>query len=246
MKTAVLIPGMLRNFEVTHPRFKTFIMDELNPDIFFSGYPNEMGIEHCEKTFTSLYKPKKHIIREYTDELRKMICPNQAFYNMFKRSESTPNTWMSGVWNVKMANLLRKEYEQSEGIKYDLVIKCRIDTFFYAKISQKDIQLALEGNILIPNAWDFKSVNPIAVSDVFAMSTPDVMDIYCDMYDHIDGYVKSGDIFHPESLCGRHIAAQGLKRIEVLGDVPNPFGHWGCGWMVFENPDQPNDDRKKY
>lgn len=84
-----------------------------------------------------------------------MICPNEAFYNMFKRSESTPNTWMSGVWNVKMANLLRKEYEQSEGIKYDLVIKCRIDTFFYAKISQKDIQLALEGNILIPNAWDF-------------------------------------------------------------------------------------------
>lgn len=246
MKVAVLIPGMMRNFESTHPRFKSFIMDTLNPDIFFSGYPNKMGFEYCEKKLLELYKPKRHTIREYTDELRAKICPNEALYGSLKRAESTPHTWVSGIWNVKMANLLRKEYEKDEGIQYDIVIKCRMDAFFYASISQEDIQLALDGNILIPNAWDFKSVNPIAVSDAFAMSTPDVMDIYCDLYDHIDDYVKSGDMFHPESLCGRHIANNEMKRIEVVGDIPNPFGHWGCGWMVFDNPENPNDDRKRH
>lgn len=244
MRVAIIIPGMLRNFETTYARFKRFVMDELNPDIFFSGYPNKMGLEHCEEKLVELYKPKKYVLREYTNELRKEICPNEGLYDSFKRSESTPHTWMSGVWNVKMANLLRKEYEKDNGIQYDLVIKCRIDTFFYAKISEKDIHLALDGNILIPNAWDFKSVNPIAVSDVFAMSTPDIIDIYCNLYDHVDDYVRSGDIFHPESLCGRHIANNNLKRVEVIGDIPNPFGDWGCGWMLFENPDGQNQDRK--
>lgn len=237
---------MLRNFEETYPRFKKFIIDELNPDIFFSGYPNKKGIEYCEKRLIELYSPKNHIIRLYTDDLRKKICPNEDIYNSLKRQESTPHTWMSGVWNLKIANELRKDFEINQKIRYDLIIKCRIDTFFYASISREHIELALQGNILIPNAWDFKVVDPIAVSDVFAMSTPEVMDAYCSLYDHVDEYINSGMIFHPESLCGKHIANKGLKRIEIVGDMPNPSGHWGCGWMVFENPDNPNDDRKKY
>ena len=35
MKIAIVIPGMLGNFESTYPRFKKYIINELNPDIFY-------------------------------------------------------------------------------------------------------------------------------------------------------------------------------------------------------------------
>lgn len=247
MKIAILLPGMLRNFEVTFPRFKKYILDELDADIFFSGYPNKMGLGYCEKKIVELYNPKKYSIREYTDDFRREICPNENLYNSFRIG--TPHTWISGIWNVQKANQLRKDYEKENNFKYDLVFKSRIDFFFYASISKKDIDLALDGNILIPNAWDFKIVNPWAVSDAFAISTPEVMDVYCDLYDHIDEYIRNGDIFHPESLCGRNIQSHNLSRIEIIGDIPNPFGDWGCGWAVSENIDSENpfdDNRRNY
>jgi hypothetical protein len=246
MRVAVLLPGMLRNFEVTFPKFKQYIIDQLNADIFFSGYPNNRGIEYCEEKLVELYNPKKYILREYTDELRREICPNENKYISRKNPETNPHTWISGIWNVKQANELRKQYEKENNIKYDLVFKSRIDFFFYSSISKNDLELALQDKILIPNAWDFKSVNPWAVSDAFALTTPKVMDIYASLYDYIDTYFDRGDRFHPESLVGRHIQEHSLDRVEIIGDIPNPFGDWGCGWAIAENIENLSDTNKMY
>ena len=48
MKVAVLVSGMLRTFEETYPRLKKYIIDDLEPDIFFYGYPNKKGMQYCQ------------------------------------------------------------------------------------------------------------------------------------------------------------------------------------------------------
>lgn len=237
---------MLRNFEVTYPKFKKYVLDELDCDIFFSGYPNNQGMEYCTQKLQELYNPKSFKLMEYTTELRNEICPRESIYLMRNTIGCVPHNYMSGLWNVKQANLLRKEYEKENNIKYDIVFKSRIDTFFFSKISQSDLELASSGKILIPNAWDFKCVNSWAVSDAFALSSPEVMDVYASFYDYVDLYFDRGDIFHAESLMGRHISEHNLDRVEVIGDIPNPFGDWGCGWSVFENVDNPGDSRRIY
>jgi hypothetical protein len=88
MKIAVCLSGMMRNFELTYPYFKKYIIDEYDPDIFFSGYPNKNGNEYCDKNLVNLYNPKKYILQEYSDELRKKICDNEEKYLKNKRPET--------------------------------------------------------------------------------------------------------------------------------------------------------------
>ena len=256
MKVAVLLSGMMRNFEVTYPKFKEFILDELDCDIFFSGYPNKQGLNYCTEKFKDLYNPKKFIIREFTDELRMEICPNEELYNSRKRPETNPVSFMSGAWNVKQSNELRKSYEFENNIRYDLVFKSRIDWFFWSKITDEEIKMALDNKLMIPRDWDFKGVNPIAVGDQFAISTPEVMDVYCNLYDDVDKYFQMGEIFHPETLMGRHILEKKMDRFEVIGHLPNPYTeYWrtlhglntdGFAWVIPDNIDDLSDNRHGY
>jgi hypothetical protein len=108
MKIALLLIGRLDSFVDDYPSLKEFVLDDYSPDIFFSGHPNKMGLEFCEKKIQDLWKPKKYILREYTEKVRKEVHPNDEKFNQFKRSETTPNTWLSGMYNLKLVNDLKK------------------------------------------------------------------------------------------------------------------------------------------
>lgn len=245
MKVAILFPGMLRNFEITYPYFKKYVMDPLNPDIFFSGYPNKQGLNYCENKIIELWNPKKYIIQEYTQELREKICSYENKLCQRKRSETTPHTWMSGIYNVKQANDLKKQYEFENNFNYDVVIKTRIDMFYYRSYSDLELNRAKNGELLIPEAWDFKEICPLGVSDVCAVSTSKNIDLYSSLYDNIEKYFDEGVYtFHPESYTGIHITRVGLmeKRTPLFAGIDN------SGWGVFEHTDTPNipSDRKHY
>ena len=235
MKIAVCLSGMLRNFENTFPRFKKFIIDEYQPDIFFSGYPNSSGIKYCENKLTELYHPKKICIQEYTDQLRKKICDNEQKYSA--RPETKINNFLSQLYNIKTCDNLRQQYEQENKFKYDIVIRSRIDVFYFKRFELKELQMANFGYVLIPTEWDFKSVDIMAVSDSFAMTNSNNMTKYSSLYGMFDQYYNSGVPLHPETMFGTHIARQGLTRIEISGH----------GWYKFENIETGNDhDRHKY
>jgi hypothetical protein len=235
MKIAICLSGMVRNFENTYPSFKKFIIDEHNPDIFFSGYPNSKGFEYCESKIIELYSPKKIIIQEYTDDLRKMICNNEEKYKA--RPETKVNNFLSQMYNIKKCDLLRQEYEKENNFKYDVVIRSRIDVFYFKKFEEKELQMAQFGYILIPTEWDFKTVNIRAVSDSFAMTNSKNMTKYSNLYNNFDEYYNAGVQIHPETIFGFHLIQQGLTRIEIPGH----------GWYKFENIETgKNDDRHGY
>jgi hypothetical protein len=237
VKIAICFSGMMRNFENTFPRFKKFIMDNHEPDIFFSGYPNNCGLDYCLYKFTDLYKPKKFIINEYTEKLRKQICDNEEKYLVNTRNETKINNFISQIYNIKSCDDLRQQYENENNFQYDVVIRTRLDVFYFKKFDEEELNLAKSGNILIPTEWDFKEVNPIAVSDSFAMSNSTNMTKYANLYNNFDKYFQQGIQMHPETMFGFHILQQKLNRIAVMGH----------GWCKFENIDTgDHNERRNY
>lgn len=215
MKTAVLIPGMLRCFEEVYSEFKKYIMDVLSPDIFFCGYPNSKGLDYCENKIKELWNPKGYVIREYTEELRRKIHPNDEKFEKRKVSGARVSSTLSGKYNIKLANEIRKKYEVANSIKYDLLMVWRSELVFYKTLEKEEIEKALRGDVLIPDAWDFKEVNPICVSDIGVVTNGESMDVYASLIDCIDKYWEEGYLFHPETLMGVHLEKTGLKRTGV-------------------------------
>lgn len=91
MKIALLLVGRLDSFVKDYDSLKEIVLDRLSPDIFFSGHPNKAGIDYCRKNVEELWKPKKYILREYTEEVRKEVHPNDAKFG--RGMCPTPHTW---------------------------------------------------------------------------------------------------------------------------------------------------------
>ena len=235
MKVAVLVSGMLRTFEETYPRFKKYIIDDLEPDIFFYGYPNKKGINYCENKIKQLWNPKDYKIVEYTDSLKKEICLDENKYEKNKRPETKVNNVLSAAYALKNCNDLRLKYQNDNHIDYDIVLRIRSDYYFINHINQSQLESAKKGEILIPNEWDFKEVHPLAVSDGIALSNNFSMNKYCELYNHIDNYFDEGIMFHPETYFGVHIDRMNLNRKVV-------HRH---GWIDFHNPDGFDINRKE-
>ena len=237
MKTCILIIGRLDTFERCYPSLKEFILDPLDTDVFFSGYPNKKGLSYCEKKINEIWKPKKYLIRKYNDSIRKKIHPNDLRFNDRKRTETKPHTWLSGMYNLKHANQLKCEYENENNFKYDICIKARTDLIWHSNIDEDDISLVMKdsNNALIPTAWDFKSVHPLGCSDVTCVTSSEGMNKYSSFMDYVDHYYDRGEIFHPESLMGIHVNHVGLNRISITKGIdPSTKKPNQSGWAVVD------------
>jgi hypothetical protein len=237
MKIAICLSGMMRNFENTHHRFKKYIMDQHSPDIFFSGYPNKEGYEYCKEKLINFYNPKKYILNTYNDQIRKKICNDENKYQNNKRTETVVNNFLSQIYNIKLSDQLRIEYEKENNFFYDVVVRSRMDVYYFKSFEENELNIAKEGDILIPDEWDFKIVNKVCVSDSFAMSNSKNMELYSSLYDYYNEYYDSGVIMHPETMFGHHLNKMNLKRFKIAGH----------GWYKFENIDTGKEsDRNNY
>lgn len=234
MKVAVLISGMLRIFEETYPRFKKYIIDDLEPDIFFYGYPNKKGMDYCENKIKELWNPKDYKILEYTDSLRNKICFNEKKYEQNKRPETVINNFFSSTYTLHECNKLRLNYQKNNNIDYDVILRIRSDYYFIDYIKNSQLESAKRGEILIPNEWDFKEVHPLAISEPIALSNNFSMNKYCELYNYIDDYFNNGIMFHTETYVGVHINRMNLVRKEINRH----------GWIDFHNPDGFDINRK--
>jgi hypothetical protein len=232
MKVSLLLCGMLRRFDDLYPNLKEYILDEFQPDVFFSGYPNKKGLSFCENEIKKIWKPKDYFITNYDETFRKKICKDETKYFSNKRPETNvPNT-LSYLWNIKNVNKLKKKYETENNFKYDVVIFSRTDLIYHGTPSLEDMLLAKSGKILIPKKWDFWEVHPEAMSNQFAISNSSGMDKYCSQFDCVDSYVNDGIIFHPETITGVHINRMNLKRVEI--GIRNNGAKEECPWFDFD------------
>lgn len=238
MKTALLLTGGLRNFEDTYLSFKEYLLNVFDIDVFFYGLENKFGKKSNEERFKELFNPVSFSInnKSYYDKLtvNKNYIPSSyySFYNVFK------------------CNQLRRQYEIENNLCYDLVIRCRLDVFWFRTISDFEISLAKD-YILTPKEWSFKIVNPFALSDVFCITNSNLINKYSDLFNHIDEYCKKIK-FHPESLCGYHIMKNNIPNIEIdrhfIFEYPdkNQYQFIPNNFRFIQHFDGQNKDRKDF
>ena len=215
MKIALCMSGGLRNFKDTHYSFERYLLSVHDVDVFFYGLENKEGQETNGKDLDRLYSPKTKVVntQEHYNDIPCPYHPSSIFY---------------AFYNLYMCNELKKNYENENGFKYDLVIRSRTDYFWFRYITEQELEMG-KGSIIIPAGWAFKSVNPYARADVFAFGSSELMDRYLSMFNRIDEYVNKIGMFHPESICGYHL---------IVNDIPN-IENERC--LVFEYPSKRTD-----
>jgi hypothetical protein len=200
MKIALCLSGGLRNFKDTAYSFKNHLLDKHQVDVFFFGLENKDGSIQNQKDFIELYQPKKLQIN------------TKDYYNNILCNYHLPTSYY-GFYNVMKCNDLKKQYEQDNSFKYDIVIRSRTDFFWFRDLTTEELELSKD-YVLTPSEWSFRSVHDFCRSDVFAIGNSELIDEYSELFNYIDEYCKIFT-FHPESLCGYHLQDKKIPNLEV-------------------------------
>lgn len=227
MKVALCYSGLVRNFHDCLSSHKNFIIDRYKPDIFIhtwskigsntlphwytEEYSLEKHIDETEKqnnidakSIIDILQPKKFLI-EYPDILyfyNKFYSDNYNFFN---------NVMMH--YSINKSNNLKKEYENNYSSKYDMVIRCRFDSYF----ENLEIKNYLKNTIYLPPSQNMdvqfskemleslERLGPVYMTnDQFAYGCSESIDYYSAVIDYmikdINYYTK-----HPEGVLAEHL-----------------------------------------
>ena len=100
-------------------------------------------------------------------------------------------------WNIKQAHAMMASYEQEMGIKYDIIIRSRMDLRFLEspfKVLPAEIP---ENTVYQPNYMQYGDP---PMNDHFAIGRRGAMDVYASVYDGIADYFAKHKHIHPETM----------------------------------------------
>lgn len=134
----------------------------------------------------------------------------------------------SFFYSVQFANCLKEEYEKENGFIYDCVIRTRFDYIFTKQYNIKDFDLS---GLNIKNNCKHTEY---AINDHLALSNSKTMDIYCNMFDHLEECHNDGIEFNTEVIWGYYLKKNNIKVLKTLGDeesylstVKERWNYWG-------------------
>ena len=218
MKLAVVMSGMLRNFEHTFATTKKYIFDDQffeTVDVFFAGYPGKKGVVYCEEKFVNYYKPKSYLLQDWGPDIEKEIEEQTGVSSWVNNPTNSKAMNIMSFWRCRfLANELRKKYAAENNFEHDLVYNLRTDFFAFNNIDSLRATLAAndKNSVYVPEDWDFKSVNPICIGDPMAFGSASAMNKYFSLYQFAKTYKELGSPIHPETLLGNHFKYQNLNR----------------------------------
>lgn len=215
------LSGKLRNYLHCFPRIKQYIIDPLNTNCFFYGYSNHEGLEKNQKDFVELFKPVDYKIIKETPELIKQLRDKyyRPEYDQRKAPTTDFNKFIGQYTNLYQVSQLIKNHEEKNNFAYDIIIRSRVDCFYYRTPTEEELQQAFRGDILIPYIWDFDTVSGIGCSDAWAMTNSENFHKYAGILDKFSGYFDNGCLCHHESATGWHIRELKLNRIKCLNHI---------------------------
>lgn len=230
MKVALFFAGQPRYLDEGYEKIYDNILSKYDVDCFvhtwwdesLSGkklefYPkltygrNYYYKEDTLETIMSLYKPKA------------MVYQKQKEFDIYPGNYalSNPLSAYSQWYSVFKSNELRRQYSKDSDTTYDLVIRCRFDSL----INKMDIELKeLLSNDNLYTQTMYCDGKHYA-TDQFAISSPKIMDTYCNLYNKLHEYYLSGqgekkDGWVAERLLTNHLNVEG---IEIRNIDPSKF-----------------------
>lgn len=182
MRVALILSGKYRDAKRCFPTIYENILKIYKPDVFISTWTNPSDIKDAnfggiypsddssiEEIF-HLYKPISFESETFDDSEHGYYRRLSSLVDKTKEEESkniTINTY--SMWYKRWrCNNLKKDWEQKNGFKYDVVIMCRFDLFILEPLlinSERD-------TVKIPHGYDFHN----GFGDCFAYGPSSRMD----------------------------------------------------------------------
>lgn len=136
------------------------------------------------------------------------IPPFLTYYHTYELPDSWDFVGRGDKWNnyntcsMYYHNMIA--FKRADYFKPDIVIKFRSDIIPRSEFPHF---IPEKNTIYHPSSNSYSGINDqVAVGDYESMKK------YCDLYNHLEHYVKSGQCrFHPETLLLHHLRTQGLN-----------------------------------
>jgi hypothetical protein len=206
MNIALLFAGRVYTFEDCFPTINQYLLDEIKKkipvatiDSFLSH--NSANTKDNIESFCKLYNVKS------TESIDVHTLCEQIIQNMPPVNRSIGNSKSIYMYyNWKRVFELMKEYENNNGINYDIVIYLRADMVIDSPIIF-DFNLK-DNTVYIPEGYDWCN----GLNDQMAIGKSYTMNLYCNIIDNIDNiYKKHGSLFHTETYVKQNMAMHGVN-----------------------------------
>ena len=216
-KIAIYCCGYLRGFRKSLLQLKELVIDRYDCDLYFYLVTDE-------------YSTDKYINSKYNlDDLLQQCKPkfyilenNQYYHDPIQRIKQ--------MWfKLYTCDKLRADFEVKEQFRYDCIIRIRPD--LQLKCSKQDIdyyisQSMYNNKIIVPKVpnisypgLELDTCNYTEhLNDQFAVGPPSVMQVYCQLYSHLQEYQRLG-MFNSTSSLWYHLTVQKIN-VEVV-DCPS-------------------------
>lgn len=117
----------------------------------------------------------------------------------------------SMFYSIYKANQLKIDYERENNFKYDIVIRSRFDVKLMSKI---DLAVPTDKMYLPSGCFDSTK----GYVDCFGYSNSELMNVYCDTFNHIDRILN----LYPIGMCGEYILRKQLDE----HNIPIEQNYW--------------------
>lgn len=186
MKTAVIISGQARTFDLCYPSQYWQVYRHYEPDLHF--FVSVKDDEDAYKMDVLRERHKNVSIQKLPDpETLYMPPPDSGRFAPYANAAPIRNLMLQHWGNMKAW-----EFYMNGGVNADMVIRTRTDLFFHSFN-------------LPPQPWPGEVMTPWwgrfgGVNDRFALISAPAVHAYFNVYDQIPALLDKGCPFHPETL----------------------------------------------
>jgi hypothetical protein len=231
MKIALCLSGQARNVTQGYEYVKKNLLDGNDVTVFCHAWesPSVADIELYKPAALMIEKPLTNDLSKYT-----RVPPPQPNWKVKDPARAAWNL----MYSLKVANELKRVYEDENNMKFDWVIRSRYDFALNTPIPFDELD---NTKLYIPNcrmtpARDFGN-------DQFALSSSENMDKYADAFSNIEKHYDNGTIMIGEEMMAANWREKGLVGENLVYFNPNhpfPPGPYNGTWhsLLRENFDE--------
>ena len=231
MKIALCLSGQARSVKQGYEYVKKNLLDGNDVTVFCHVW------ESPEVADIDLYKPEALMIEKpLTNDLSKYtrVPPPQPNWKVKDPARAAWNL----MYSLKIANELKKVYEDEHDMKFDWVVRSRYDFALNTPIPFDELD---NTKLYIPNCR--MTPNRDFGNDQFAFSSSENMDKYVDAFTHIDKHYDNGTVMIGEEMMAANWREKGLVGENLVYFNPNhpfPPGPYNGTWhsLIREDFDQ--------
>lgn len=226
MKVAICFSGSIRDFKTCYPSLKRYFLDNINGDIFLHLWKME-DMTTCDAKTTFKWRsdscneeyvinnlnPVSYVVDKYSDIWEKKIIDESNIDLKKLTDEKSRNYGINACgmyYKIHECFKLVEKYCVEKRIKYDLIIRARLDFIWEDYIYLSNFNNINDNTIfLIKDRYATHA--KLATNDKYFAGSYGVMKKMCNLFNHIKYYQDMCFQIEGQTLLENHIKMLNLK-----------------------------------